>query len=75
MAICFLPWNKAGEIGIRLPKERAKAFMDKYRTTGFKSYGSFMKDYVLIPESLYGEKELLVGILRESYHYVLSLPP
>jgi hypothetical protein len=71
----FSQLNKAGEIGIRLPKASGKAFMEKYQTTRFKSYGAFMKDYVWVPESLYDDLELLAAYLDEGYKYVMSLEP
>ena len=67
--------NKEGELGIRLHKASGKKFMEEHDTTGFKSHGHFMKDYVLIPETLYENKELLSACLDESYEYVMSLPP
>lgn len=67
--------NKNAELGIRLPKERCKAFMEKHNTTVFKSHGAVMKDYVLIPESMYDDIDLLAGYLKESFKYVMSLPP
>ncbi len=66
--------NKDAELGIRLPKESAEKFMEKYNSTRFKSHGSFMKDYVLIPEAIYSKKKLLTDLLNESYDFVMSLP-
>jgi len=37
--------NKAGEFGIRLPKERGTEFKEKYNSTIFKSHGAIIKDY------------------------------
>ena len=71
----FSQLNKDGEIGIRLPKEVGKKFMDEYQTTGFKSYGAFLRDYVLVPESLLEDLELLSSYLDQSYEYVMSLEP
>ncbi len=67
--------NKDGEIGIRLSKEAGEQFMEKYSTSRFKSHGYFMQGYVLIPESLYDDLELLTHYLNEGYKYVLSLEP
>jgi hypothetical protein len=68
--------NKAGEIGIRLPKASAAAFMEKYEGSGpFLSHGAVMRDYVLVPENLFEQLDLLAGYLDESYHYVMTLPP
>lgn len=71
----FTLLNKEGEIGIRLPKESALKFMDKYQTTRFKSHGHFMKDYVLVPEKLFDNIEMLSDYLSESYSFVMSLKP
>ncbi len=67
--------NKDGEIGIRLSKESGGNFMKKNDTTRYKSYGAFMSGYVLIPEELYDDMDLLASILEESYQYVMSLEP
>lgn len=67
--------NKDGELGMRLSKERQQEFINKHEGSGpFMSHGAVMKDYVLIPESLYGKKALLSKLLNESYEYVMSLP-
>ena len=66
--------NKAGEIGIRLPKDVGQQFMKDHHTGPYKSYGAVMKDYVLIPANLYTNTKLLVNFLNKSYDYVMSLP-
>ncbi len=67
--------NKAGEIGIRLPKETAKVFLETYKDSGeYRSYGAKMKDYVLVPETLYKNPEVIIKYLKKSHAYVLSLP-
>ncbi len=67
--------NKSGELGIRLPKEKAKKFREKYSTAEFKSHGAIMKDYVHVPDSaLQKESETIASYLQESYKYVMSLP-
>ena len=71
----FSQLNKAGEIGIRLSKEQGKKFMEEYQTTEFKSYGAVMREYVLIPETLLDNLELLSSYLNDSYEYTKSLPP
>ena len=67
--------NKDGELGIRLSKESGEKFMETYQATRFKSHGAFMRGYVRIPESMYGEIELLSAYLEEGYQHVMSLPP
>lgn len=71
----FSQLNKAGEIGIRLSKESGKRFKEKYNTTEFRSYGAVMRDYVLIPDSMLENLELLAPYLNEAHEHVLSLPP
>ena len=67
--------NKAGELGIRLPKVRGEAFVDKHNSGKFTSHGATMRGYVLIPEDLYSKPNLLVELLNEGHKYVMSLPP
>ncbi len=71
----FSQLNKDGELGIRLSKESGEKFMEKYQTPPFKAYGAVMKEYVLVPEELYDDLELLASFLDESYNYVMSLKP
>ncbi|MEL7530310.1 MAG: hypothetical protein AAFN10_03335 [Bacteroidota bacterium] len=72
----FTLLNKAGEIGFRLPKEEQKIFKETYEGSGpFISYNATMKDYVLIPEYLYTETEILAKYLQMAYDFVMSLPP
>ena len=65
--------NKDAEFGIRLSKESQEKFKTEYDTTIYKSYGAVMKDYVLIPERMLEDLELLSKYLDESYEYVMSL--
>lgn len=72
----FTLFNKAGEIGFRLSKESGEKFLEEHPDSSpYKSYGAFMRGYVLIPESLYDNLDLLAEYLEESYQYVLSLEP
>lgn len=67
--------NKAGELGFRLSKEDGEKFMEQYQTTRFKSHGAFMRGYVLIPESMFDDLELVASYLNKAHQYVLSLEP
>lgn len=71
----FTLFNKDAEIGFRLPKPAAKEFIEKYNSGPFKSHGAVMRDYVIIPEDLWKNLDLLAGYLDQSYAFVLSLPP
>ena len=67
--------NKKGELGIRFSKEVQAKYLEKFNTSLFKSYGAVMKGYVLIPETLLSDADTLIGLLNESYDYVMSLEP
>ena len=71
----FSLFNKAGEIGIRFSRERQKDYLEKFSTSLFKSYGAVMQGYILIPEPMLSEIDVVVGLLNESYDYVMSLEP
>lgn len=71
----FSQLNSDGELGIRFDKETQQKYMQALNTTHYKSYGAVMKDYVLMPESLWGDLDSLVEYLIESYQYILSLKP
>ncbi len=71
----FTLLNKDAEIGIRFSKEDQEAFMKKYNTTIYKSYGAVMKGYVLIPDEMLNDKKTVASYMDKSYDYVMSLPP
>ena len=71
----FSQLNKAGEIGIRLPKEVATMFLTSYESGPFLSYGAVMREYVLVPEELLADPSLMASYLEKGYQYVMSLPP
>lgn len=49
--------------------------MVKFDTGPYYSCGAKMKDYVLVPESLWTDKKLMVNFFEQSFAYVNSLPP
>jgi len=72
----FTLLNKAGEIGIRLPKERREQLSSQFEGVAeFISYGAVMREYVLIPASMYNELSLLNQLLVESYQFVQTKKP
>jgi len=60
---------------MRLPKEDVDAFLKKYKTTLFESYGAVKKDYVTVPDSLLNNTKELKKYLDISYEYVKTLKP
>lgn len=71
----FSQLNKNGELGIRFSKEVQEKYIKELGTDYFKSYGAIMKGYVLMPEDLWENLDLLAKYLNESYDYVMSLEP
>ena len=71
----FSQLNKAGEIGIRLPKDLQEEFKGKYNATKFTSYGATMRDYVKVPEELFEDFQTIVDYLELGFKYVNSLEP
>ncbi len=68
--------NKDGQMGIRMSKEDQAEFSSNYPGTEvYKSYGAVMKDYVLIPDELLTDHELVGSYLRKGLGYVNSLKP
>ena len=67
--------NKDGEIGIRFSKEIQAKYLQKFKTTLFKSHGATMHGYVLIPDAMLKDLDTLAKYLDESYDYVMTLEP
>lgn len=67
--------NKDGQLGIRFSKSVQEKYIQEFDTTIFKSYGSVMKGYVLIPDHMLEDLDKLAEYLNESYDYVMTLEP
>jgi hypothetical protein len=65
--------NKDGELGFRFSKEVQEKYIHQFGTSIFKSYGSVMKGYVLIPDDMLEDLDELSSYLNESYDYVMTL--
>ena len=68
----FSQLNKIGELGIRFSSESQEKYIKKLNTAAFKSFGSEMKGYVLMPEYLWKDLDTLVRYLRESHDHIVS---
>ena len=55
---------QTGTLGLRLPKNEVEAFLKKYKTKLFESYGVVKKDYVTVPESLLRNTKELKEVSR-----------
>ena len=53
----------------------ARSFSKKYKTTLFEAYGSVMKEYVVVPDSLLKKTPELAKYLKMSYDYAKTLKP
>ena len=71
----FTHLGKTGSMGLRLPKDEMEAFLEKYDTTPYESYGAMMKEYVTVPDDLLENTEVLKDYLEISYAYTISLKP
>jgi hypothetical protein len=71
----FTYLDQTGTMGIRLPKNELEAFLKKYKTTLFESYGVVKKDYVTVPDKLLSNTNELKKYLNVSYEYVKTLKP
>ncbi len=71
----FSQLSKSGSVGIRLPKEERKKFLEKHQTTLFESYGAVMKEYVAVPDKLLKNTGELKKYLDLSYEYIKTLGP
>ena len=71
----FSHLSKTGSMGLRLPEGEREAFLEKYNTTLYESYGAVMKEYVIIPDDLLENTAELKGYLDLSYEYIKTLKP
>jgi len=67
--------DQTGTMGLRLPKDELEAFLKKYKTKLFVSYGAVKKDWATVPGSLLKSTKELKKYLRTSYQYVQTLKP
>jgi hypothetical protein len=71
----FTYLDQSGTMGIRLPKDELEAFLAKYETTLFESYGVVKKDWATVPEALLKNTKELKKYLQMSHAYVKTLKP
>ena len=71
----FTYLDQTGTMGIRLPREELEAFLAKYKTTLFTSYGVVKKDWARVPDGLLGKTAELKKYLKISYEFTKTLKP
>jgi TfoX/Sxy family transcriptional regulator of competence genes len=60
-------------LAIRLPEAEREKFLRKYKTTLFEAYGTVMKEYVAVPDSLLEKTKELQPYLSTSFKYARTL--
>ena len=71
----FTYLDQTGSMGIRLPKDALEAFLKRYKTSLFTSYGVVKKDWATVPEALLNKTKELGKYLDISYEFVKTLKP
>ena len=71
----FTYLDQTGTMGIRLPEDALAAFLKKYKTTLFESYGVVKKDWATVPDTLLVKTTELKKYLDISCEYVRTLKP
>lgn len=64
-----------GTLAIRLAPEDAEAFLKKYKTKLFESYGVVKRDWVVVPDALLRKTAELKKYFDLSFAHVKSLKP
>src|SRR6266403_3525856 len=67
--------TKTGTLALRLPAAEREAFLKKYKTKLSVQFGTVMKEYVEVPDSLLKDTRELKKYFDLSYAYVGSLKP
>ena len=67
--------DQTGTMGLRLPDEEVDAFLKKYKTKLFESYGVVKKGWVTVPDSLLKNTKDLNKYLQISYAHTQTLKP
>jgi hypothetical protein len=67
--------NKDGEIGIRLEEGQRKRFAEEHDAPEFRSHGSRMRGYVLVPDHMLEDLDALAVYLNAGFEHVMSLEP
>lgn len=71
----FTLLHSSGTLAFRLPVEEREKFLKRYKTALFEAYGTVMKEYVVVPDSLLKRTAELAKYLAISYDYAKTLKP
>ena len=67
--------TQEGTLALRLEKEQRDAFLKKHNTKLCEQYGTVMKEYVEVPDSVFNKTAQIKNYFAASYEYVSSLKP
>lgn len=67
--------KKTGELSIRFSEAVKRTLMEKYGAKESIQYNSVMRGYIVVPEELFGNFELLSELFKNSYEHIASLRP
>jgi TfoX/Sxy family transcriptional regulator of competence genes len=71
----FTLLHQSKSLAIRLPEAAREEFIKKHKTTLFSAYGTVMKEYVAVPDSLLSNTREMKKYLQLSYGYAQTLKP
>jgi len=66
---------KEGKMSLRLPAGDRQEFIEKYESELSEQYGAVMKEYVVVPDDLLENTDVLKEYFEVSYTYVGTLKP
>ncbi len=64
-----------GSLALRMPAGAREAFLERYDTTLHEAYGTVMKDWVSVPDSLLADTDALAPHFHASHAYVAAQKP
>jgi hypothetical protein len=67
--------DKEGKLGLRLPAKERDEFIAKYKTKLCEAHGTVLKEYVLVPDSVFKKTAEIKKYFAISFHYVKNLKP
>ncbi len=65
--------DKDGDMGLRLAEKERVTFIDKHKTRLCESYGTVLKEYVLVPDKLFADAKKMKKYIEKSYAYAAGL--
>jgi hypothetical protein len=67
--------DPTGTMALRLSDDDRSRFIEEYQTALAEQYGRVMKEYVVVPDDLFGRTEELGDWFRRSHEWISTLEP